>query len=89
MTIEALHIKLDNLQSEVKSLRVENRKLRSATERDQGEESHVALEASAYNSEIEDLWQRLLEAEERSISLEHEAQQWKERVKQVETAAKE
>ena len=88
MTTEALRIKLDNLQREVQSLQVENRKLRTATERDQGKESHVALEASAYSSEIEDLRQRLVEAEERSISLEHEAQQWKETVEQVETGAK-
>ena len=47
------------------------------------------MEASAYNSEIDDLQQRLLEVEEKSISLEHEAQQWKETVEQVETAAKE
>ena len=43
MTTEALRIKLDNLQREVQSLQVENRKLRAATERDQGEESHVTL----------------------------------------------
>ena len=89
MTTEALRIQLDNLQCEIQSLEVENRKLRATRERDQAEESCVALEASAYNSEIDDLQQRLLEAEEKSISLEHEAQQWKETAEQVETAAKE
>ena len=44
---------------------MENRNLRAASEKNQGEESQVALEVSALNTEIEELRQRLMEAKER------------------------
>ena len=89
MTTEALRIQLDNLQRKIQSLQVENRNLRAASERNQGEESQVALETSALNTEIENLRQCLMEAKERAINFEQEAEQWKTTVEQVQKDAQE
>ena len=55
MTTKALHVQLDNLQHEIQSLQVKNHNLQAASERNQDKESHVALDASALNTEIEEL----------------------------------
>ena len=63
---KALLIQLDNLQLEIQALQVENQELKALGELDN------TLEANTLNKEIEELCQRLMEAEETNIGFEQE-----------------